>query len=259
MDKRNWKNSDEEIILFHVEKGDSMVEFDNFEYLREHEIFTLEDLIGKDVFSVYPSQGIREEIVRRIEFGKKREWFFLCNSLNRVSELGNTIFLDYEEAHKYQLSKLEEYTQKQREKFLRKERETKIKELKELERLLEKYPDEESRKLPIKNTEEVTMKNVRCWFENDYENYDIREYDGHLEAMTDIAYYMIVEPHSGTDYKWMLRVTTRSAFDRWVNSTAIQEFFDSSIELCNYLYEHQLGIYKDLLKYLSLEYDEVTE
>lgn len=110
-----------------------------------------------------------------------------------------------------------------------------------------------------RNTEENNNGKCRRWFENDYENYDIKEYDGHLEATTDIAHYMIVEPHSGTDNEWMLRVTTRSAFDRWANSTAIEEFFNSSIELCNYLYEHQLAIYKELLKYLSLEYDEVTE
>lgn len=57
----------------------------------------------------------------------------------------------------------------------------------------------------------------------------------------------------------MLRVSTRSAFDRWANSTAIEEFFDSDIELCNYLHEHHLDIYKDLVEYLSSEYDDVAE
>lgn len=128
-----------------------MIEFKNSDYLQEHEIFDLEDLVGKSVFFVYPSQGIKEETIRKIEFGKKREWLFSCQSQNKVSELGNTIFLDYEEAHKYQLSKLKEYTQQQREKFLLREYETRIKELTELERLLKKYSDEESRKLPIKN------------------------------------------------------------------------------------------------------------
>lgn len=71
--------------------------------------------------------------------------------------------------------------------------------------------------------------------------------------------YLIVAPHSGTDGRWMLRTTTIAAFDRWANSTAIQEFFDNEIELCNYLYKHQLDIYKNLLEYLSEEYDEVTE
>ena len=103
------------------------------------------------------------------------------------------------------------------------------------------------------------MENVRRWFENDYENYDITEYDGNLEAKTNIVRYLIVSPHSGTNNRWMLRVTTMSAFDRWANSTAIEEFFETEIELCLYLYDHRLDIYKNLLEYLSLEYEEATE
>ena len=57
----------------------------------------------------------------------------------------------------------------------------------------------------------------------------------------------------------MLRVSTRTAFDRWANSTAIEKFFNDDIELCNYLYDHQLDIYKDLIKYLSSEYDDIAE
>lgn len=107
------------------------------------------------------------------------------------------------------------------------------------------------------------MENIREWFKNDQVNngqdYEIYEYEGHLEARTDTVIFMVVEPHSGTKNRWMLRVSTRSAFNRWANSTAIEEFFDTDIELCNYLYEHQLDIYKDLIKYLSREYDDVTE
>ena len=103
------------------------------------------------------------------------------------------------------------------------------------------------------------MKNIRQWFENDYENYDIVEHDGSLEAKTKLVHYLIVSPHSGTDNRWMLRVTTMSAFDRWANSTAIEVFFETEIELCNYLYDHQLDIYKNLLEYLSLEYEEATD
>ena len=103
------------------------------------------------------------------------------------------------------------------------------------------------------------MKNIKRWFENDCESYDIVEYKGHLEAKTNTVLYMIVEPHSGTNNRWMLRITTISAFDRWANSRAIEEFFDSEIELCNYLYEHQLDIYKQLLEYLSKEYDDIAE
>ena len=105
----------------------------------------------------------------------------------------------------------------------------------------------------------IIMKNIKQWFENDYENYDITEYDGNLEAKTNIVRYLVVSPHSGTDNRWMLRVTTMSAFDRWANSTVVEEFFETEIELCLYLYDHQLDIYKNLLEYLSLEYEEATK
>ena len=102
------------------------------------------------------------------------------------------------------------------------------------------------------------MKNIRQWFENDCEKYEIHEYDGNLEAKTNTFRYLVVSPHSGTNNRWMLRVTAMSSFDRWANSTAVEEFFETEIELCLYLYEHQLDIYKNLLEYLSLEYEEAT-
>lgn len=100
------------------------------------------------------------------------------------------------------------------------------------------------------------MENIKRWFENDHERYEIVEYEGHLEARTNLVVYLIVSPHSGTNNRWMLRVSTLSAFDRWANSTAIEMFFETDIELSLYLYDHQLDIYKDLLEYLSLEYEE---
>jgi hypothetical protein len=69
-----------------------------------------------------------------------------------------------------------------------------------------------------KTRRSVKMENIRRWFENDKVNngqdYEIYEYEGHLEARTDTVIFMIVEPHSGTRNRWLLRVTTESAFDR---------------------------------------------
>lgn len=103
------------------------------------------------------------------------------------------------------------------------------------------------------------MNDIKRWFEYSCENYEITEYDGHLETKTNTVFYMIVSPHSGTNNRWMLRVSTIAAFDRWANSTAVEEFFETEIELCNYLYNYELDIYKDLLEYLSLEYEDATE
>ena len=103
------------------------------------------------------------------------------------------------------------------------------------------------------------MKNIKQWFENDYHKYKITEYDDSLEAKTNIVFFLVVKPHDGTNNKWLLRVTTIIGFDRWANSTAVEMFFDTDIELCNYLYEHQLDIYEDLLEYLSSEYNDLSE
>lgn len=102
------------------------------------------------------------------------------------------------------------------------------------------------------------MEKIKCWLKDTYEYCDFCEDDGYLEVIADEIHYLIVEPHSGINNKWMLRVTTKSAFDRWANSTAIEEFFETDIKLYNYLSNHQLDIYKRLLEYLSLEYEELN-
>lgn len=112
------------------------------------------------------------------------------------------------------------------------------------------------------NQERGNAKN-KNWFEDDAansgEHYDFLEYEGHLEVRTETAIFMVVEPHSGTNRKWMLRISTMRAFDRWANSTPIELFFDSDVKLCNYLHDNQLNIYKRLLKYLSEEYDDILD
>lgn len=72
------------------------------------------------------------------------------------------------------------------------------------------------------------MQKIKNWFEDDAansgEHYDFLEYEGHLEVRTETAIFMVVEPHSGTNRKWMLRISTMRAFDRWANSTPIELF-----------------------------------
>lgn len=80
-----------------------------------------------------------------------------------------------------------------------------------------------------------------------------------IDARTDIVHYLIVEPHSGTNNRWMLRITTRAAFDRWADSTGFERFFTTETELCKFLQTEQLNIYKELLRYLSNEYEKLEE
>ena len=103
------------------------------------------------------------------------------------------------------------------------------------------------------------MNNVRNWFTNGNDGiyYDIYEDDGRLKAKTDTIKYLIVEPREGNGNKWLLRISTIAAFDRWANSRTIEKFFDTETELCEYLKGHQLEIYRALIRYLSDQYDEL--
>ena len=96
---------------------------------------------------------------------------------------------------------------------------------------------------------------IKNWFkDNDYE---VDESEMILQAKTDTILFLVVEPHIGTNGKWMLRAAALASFDRWANSTAVEEFFDTEIELYYYLGNNQFDIYKDVLRSLSEEYEEI--
>ena len=80
-----------------------------------------------------------------MQYGKQQEWFLCVPETYKISELGESIFFTKEEAEKYQLQQLNEYTNEQRERIIKQKVEERNKELEELDRLLEKYPTPESR------------------------------------------------------------------------------------------------------------------
>lgn len=88
---------------------------------------------------------------------------------------------------------------------------------------------------------------------------EIEEPNENIYASNDIINCLIVKPHSGTKNRWMVRFSTKSAFDRWANSCPIEEFFDTVHDVNEYLIKNQINIYKQLLEYLSDEYDELDE
>lgn len=96
---------------------------------------------------------------------------------------------------------------------------------------------------------------IKNWFEDN--GYEVSEFETMLQAKTDTILFMVVEPHSGTNGKWMLRAAALVSFDRWANSTAVEEFFDTETGLRNYLENNQLYIYKDVLRNLSDKYEEM--
>lgn len=96
---------------------------------------------------------------------------------------------------------------------------------------------------------------IKNWFEDN--GYEVDEYETTLQAKIDTILFLVVKPHSGTNGKWMLRAAALVSFDRWANSTTVEEFFDTEIGLRNYLENNQFYIYKDVLRSLSEEYEEM--
>lgn len=121
-------------------------------YLNDNGIVIIDHLIGKTVYLAYPLQGVKCFNIRKLEYTyKKREWrFVVADCSHKLSELGENIFFTEEEARLWQIKRLNEYTAEQQDKILRREYENKENEIKQLKRLLAKYPDEDSRKMPDK-------------------------------------------------------------------------------------------------------------
>lgn len=114
----------------------------NYEYLKKNSCTTLEDLVGKMLYFIFPSQGIKAIEVRKVQFTKKtREWLFEADSTHRVSEIGETIFFSEDEAIEYQHSIMEQYTKEQQEKIILREQRQREEDLNLLERLIRKYAD----------------------------------------------------------------------------------------------------------------------
>lgn len=116
------------------------------DYLLKNGITNIEELVDKSVYLIFAVQGIVKYKIRRVQYGKQQEWLLCVPETYKVSELGESIFFTKEEAEKYQLQQLNEYTKKQQETVVRQKIKERNKELEDLNRLLTKYPDEESRK-----------------------------------------------------------------------------------------------------------------
>lgn len=101
------------------------------------------------------------------------------------------------------------------------------------------------------------MEDIKRFLEYNSEEYTTYEYEGRLDADTDSIKFLFIAPHSGTDNRWLFRASTIAAFDRWANSSGVEEFFDTEKELCDYLYNHMSDIYMNLIKYLSNVYTEL--
>ena len=117
------------------------------DYLLKNGITNIEELVDKSVYLIFPAQEIVRCKIYRVQYGKPQEWLLCVPETYKASELGKRIFFTKEEAEKYQLQQLNEYTNEQRKRIIKQKVEERNKELEELDRLLEKYPTPESRML----------------------------------------------------------------------------------------------------------------
>jgi hypothetical protein len=87
---------------------------------------------------------------------------------------------------------------------------------------------------------------------------DVWENDGHIYGQDESMIMMVVAPHDRM-VDWMLRVSNITTFDRWANSTVVEQFFASPKDAVTYLSENVTHIYKQLLNSLSREVEEERE
>ena len=113
------------------------------DYLLKNGITNIEELVDKSVYLIFPAQEIVRCKIYRVQYGKPQEWILCVPETYKASELGKRIFFTKEEAEKYQLQQLNEYTNEQRKRIIKQNVEERNKELEELDRLLEKYPTPE--------------------------------------------------------------------------------------------------------------------
>lgn len=89
--------------------------------------------------------------------------------------------------------------------------------------------------------------------ENDFEldnSSIIKDDDGtitHIYTGKDDLYFVIIAPHEGNDFKYLLRVNPKKTFDRW-SVCDWDRSFPYAYQLVEYLEENMLKIYQDILE-----------
>ena len=81
----------------------------------------------------------------------------------------------------------------------------------------------------------------------------------HLYNIRGIITTLVVAPHDGNRHKWLLRLAPAVSFDRWANSSYIEEYFDSADDMREYLYNRKFVIYGQLFGMLSEDYAELRK
>ena len=116
------------------------------EYLQKHDLNSLEEIVGMNVYHVFNAKGVSRRTISSIKFSEDaRCWCFQTNSTYRLMDLGESIFLDEREAKEYEIARLQQLTLEQRKYVVNMKIEERNRDLNKLEFLLKRYPTPESR------------------------------------------------------------------------------------------------------------------
>ena len=90
---------------------------------------------------------------------------------------------------------------------------------------------------------------------------DVSEHEGKVEnihAENNELVLLVVPPHDHMK-TWMVRAAPRCTFDRWANSTVIEEYLETQKDVVNWLALSKADIVEKVLKSLSEEVVEMME
>lgn len=89
--------------------------------------------------------------------------------------------------------------------------------------------------------------------------FNTKESNVNIWATTSSIICLVVAPHKGTNFKYMVRFAPKAGFDRWANSVVIEEFFDTPEDVVTCLTTNTAEIYKRLLDDLTEQYNCLKE
>lgn len=86
----------------------------------------------------------------------------------------------------------------------------------------------------------------------------IKDDDGtitHIYTGKDDLYFLIIAPHEGNHFKYLLRANPKITFDRW-SVCDFEREFTYSYQVAKYLEENTIRIYQDILELYTNHYME---
>lgn len=97
------------------------------------------------------------------------------------------------------------------------------------------------------------MDTILRWLEENVPDANITISNGIITCWNKYVIFLIAPPHDRESF-YLLRIGAHPIFDRWANSTVIEEYFSAADILVDYLETEQLDIYKLLFEAMCDEW-----